>query len=213
MEGEMLYSRSEKISCLKNRHITLTVLIAIVGLFELPKAVTCFNVCSPFVHTFIQNNNLIYYSTSSSSKLAVAESTDDDVTRQLAKARELLEQCKAKLAEETEADEAIDVVEETPIDSESSIETEKRTKVTKTTDDESGLITTDGELMAAISELEDWEIRDIFDCFEDELEESDVSKQLAKRDVASSLYGLRMSMQNEDYAKIFNKKNYWIGEF
>jgi len=209
----MLYSRSEKISCLKNRHITLTVLIAIVGLFELPKAVTCFNVCSPFVHTFIQNNNLIYYSTSSSSKLAVAESTDDDVTRQLAKARELLEQCKAKLAEETEADESIDVVEETPIDSESSIETEKRTKVTKTTDDESGLITTDGELMAAISELEDWEIRDIFDCFEDELEESDVSKQLAKRDVASSLYGLRMSMQNEDYAKIFNKKNYWIGEF
>jgi len=209
----MLYSRREKIPCPKSRHITLTVLIAIVGLFELPKAVTCFNVCSPFVHTFIQNNNLIYYSTSSSSKLAVAESTDDDVTRQLAKARELLEQCKAKLAEETEADESIDVVEETPIDSESSIETEKRTKVTKTTDDESGLITTDGELMAAISELEDWEIRDIFDCFEDELEESDVSKQLAKRDVASSLYGLRMSMQNEDYAKIFNKKNYWIGEF
>lgn len=208
----MLYSRSEKIPCAKSRHITITVLIAIVGLFELPKTVTCFNLCSPFIYSLIQDNNLIHYSTSSSSKLAVAESNNDDVTRQLAKARELLEQTKAKLAEQEEANDSIEVMEEKQMDYESPIEIEKRMKVTKTTDDESGLITTDGELMAAISELEDWEIRDIFDCFEDELEESDVSKQLAERDVAASLYNLRLSMQNEDYTKIFNKRNRWIGE-
>jgi len=216
----MLYSRSSKLSRSKSRHMnSLTFLIAIVSLIELPKTVTCFSACSPFIYNSISDNNLIRFSTSSSSKLAATASKDDDVSRQLAKARELIEQSKAKMAalkEEEEADESTKVVTEEvemTIDLESSREAEKRMKVTKSTDDESGLITTDGDLMAMLSEAEDWEIRDMFDVFEDETEESEVSKQLAKRDVAASLYGLRISMQNEDYSKIFNKRDRWIGEF
>jgi len=213
---------SGKITCSKSRHInSVKVLIIIVGFIELPKTVTCFNVCSPFISSLTLNNNLIHHSTSSSSRLAVTESTDGDISSeiaearnlQIAKSRKLLEETKAKMAARAEAVESTEVVEEMAMDVESPIGTEKRTKLTKSIDDESGLIRTDGELMAAMSEAEDWEIRDLFDCFEDELEESDLSKQLRERDVAASLYGLRVRMQNEDYSKIFNKKNYWIGEF
>jgi len=202
----MLHSRSDKLSRSRSRHINfLKVLITIVGFTELPKTVTCFNVCS-----VVSDSNLIHYSTSSRSKLAGTESTNDDVSRQLAKARELIAQSKVKLAAQQESEQSTEVVEEMPSELE---DAEKRTKVTKSTDDESGLITTDGDLMAMLSEEEDWEMRDIFNVFEDELEESDVSKQLAKRDVAASLYGLRISMQNEDYSKIFNNRDYFIGEF
>jgi hypothetical protein len=51
------------------------------------------------------------------------------------------------------------------------------------------------------------------DVFESEIEEeSEVSKSIAKRDVASSVRNLRKSLQNEDYDKIFDRKNFFIGE-
>ena len=52
----------------------------------------------------------------------------------------------------------------------------------------------------------------LLDVFDDETEETDVSKSLAKRDVAASILNLRISMHNDDYRKIFDTKNYFIGE-
>ena len=69
---------------------------------------------------------------------------------------------------------------------------DKRTKVTKSTNEDSGLITTDGELMAVLSEEEEWEVRSLLDVFEDELEVSDVSKQLARRDAAGIIAAIRL---------------------
>lgn len=194
------------------RPLQIMITIAALIIIELPNTVTCFNACTPFVHRSISQSSIIHVTASSSTRLAATESINDDVSRQLAKAKELLERSKAKLAVQ-EAENSKDAVEKKePIVLKSNEIDEKRIKVTKSTDDESGLITTDGELMAMLSEEEDWEVRDLFDVFKDELEESDVSKQLRKRDVAASIVNLRMSMHNEDYRKIFNTRNRFIGE-
>jgi len=66
--------------------------------------------------------------------------------------------------------------------------------------------------MAALSEEEDWEVRSLFDVFEDELDVSDIDRQLARRDVAGSIAAMRLRMHTPDYMKIFNKKDYFIGE-
>jgi len=120
---------------------------------------------------------------------------NDDVVRQLAKAKKLLELTKTKLAAEEE-DKANNNNEEpqTSMVLEASTTTidDKRTKVTKSTNEDSGLITTDGELMAVLSEEEEWEVRSLLDVFEDELEVSDVSKQLARRDAAGSIAAIRL---------------------
>jgi len=242
------------------RPLQTLITIAALIVIELPDTVTCFNVYTPLVHHSIPQSNIIHFTASSSTRLAATESISDDISRQLAKAKELLELSKAKLAAQEEAGDSKDAVEQKkPIVLKSSEIDEKRLKVTKSTDDESGLITTDGELMAMLSEEEDWEARDMFDVFEDELEESEVSKQLAKRDVAASIVGMRIrsvyicyilknyifalergtevsscfillqqfiitqlllcnaktnnSMHNDDYKKIFNTRNRFIGEY
>jgi len=134
---------------------------------------------------------------SSNTKLSAAMDNvmNDDVVRQLAKAKKLLELTKTKLAAEEE-DKANNNNEEpqTSMVLEASTTTidDKRTKVTKSTNEDSGLITTDGELMAVLSEEEEWEVRSLLDVFEDELEVSDVSKQLARRDAAGSIAAIRL---------------------
>eukprot|EP00979_Chaetoceros_neogracilis_P019119 scaffold11812_cov267-Chaetoceros_neogracile.AAC.1 len=89
---------------------------------------------------------------------------------------------------------------------------DKKTSVLKSKNEVSGLSTYDGDLMAALSEEEDWELKGMFDVFDDEIEESDVSKNLGKRDVAASILNLRRSMHNDDYRRIFDKRNFYIGE-
>jgi len=201
--------------CRRVLSLQMIIAIVIVGLIELPNKVICFNAVTPFIHNSVSENNIIHLSTFTSTRLAAMESMNDDVLRQLAKAKELLELSKAKLAaQEEETDESkVGVEGKTTIVLESSGRDEKRTKVTKSTNDESGLITTDGELMAMLSEEEDWEVRSLLDVFEDELEESDVSKQLRRRDVAASVASMRLRMHGEDYLKIFNTRNRWIGEY
>lgn len=202
-----MYSGS-KYKCIRS----FQMLIVIVGIFEHQYAVTCFNTCTPFIYQSILNCNIIHSGTFST-RLFANESANDDVARQLAKAKELLQLSKAKLAaQEQEVDSNEDAKEKKPVVLETSEIDEKRLKVTKYTNDESGLITTDGELMASLSEEEDWEVRSLIEVFEDELEESEVSKQLRKRDVAASIVNLRMSMHNDDYRKIFNTRNRFIGE-
>lgn len=166
---------------------------------------TLLNVTSAFVSPSINNyqtlqSNIIQSSTS------LQASVDDDISRQLAKAKEILEKAKAKVAQDEAA-------------SKESNEKKKKEKAAKERDElikskneETGLSTFDGDLMAALSEEEEWELKDMFDVFENELEESDVSKQLAERDVAASILNLRLSMKNEDYRKIFDNRNRFIGE-
>lgn len=206
-------SRASMYSGSKYKRIrSFQMLIAIVGLFELQYTVTCFNTCAPFIYHSNLNCNIIHSGTFST-RLSANESANDDVARQLAKAKELLQLSKAKLAaQEQEVDSNEDAKDKNPVVLKTSEIDEKRLKVTKYTNDESGLITTDGELMASLSEEEDWEIRSLIEVFEDELEESEVSKQLRKRDVAASIVNLRISMHNDDYRKIFNTRNRFIGE-
>ena len=74
-----------------------------------------------------------------------------------------------------------------------------------------GLFTTDGDLMAKLSETEEWESRSLFEVFTDEIEKSE-KDPFADRDVAASMYGLRKALQNEDFQKIFDKRNRFIGD-
>jgi len=132
-------------------------------------------------------------------------SVDDDISRQLARSKIILEKAKAKVALEQSGGASVKKEKE-----KSSVD--KKTSVLKSKNEESGLSTFDGDLMASLSEEEDWELKGLFDVFDDETEETDVSKSLAKRDVAASILNLRISMHNDDYRKIFDTKNYFIGE-
>jgi hypothetical protein len=93
---------------------------------------------------------------------------------------------------------------------------DKRQRVIKTVDESTGLITTDGEKMAELSEEEEWEVRTLSEVFENEISDKDVysaaSQQLASRDVAASIWNLRKTLQSDDYKKIFDEKNRFIGE-
>lgn len=136
---------------------------------------------------------------------------DDDINRQLAKAKELLEKAKDKMAQnQQQLQEEAAALKKSKITPDTIVD--KKTSVIKSRNEDTGLIRCDGEVMAALSEEEEWELKGIFDVFEDEVEQSDVSKQLAERDVAASIYNLRLSLQNEDYRKIFDKRNRWIGD-
>jgi len=93
----------------------------------------------------------------------------------------------------------------------------KRQAVTKTINEQTGLITTDGEKMAQYSEQEEWERRPLSEVFENELSDDDdvysqASQQLAQRDVAASIWNLRKELQQGDYQRIFDKRNRFIGE-
>lgn len=87
----------------------------------------------------------------------------------------------------------------------------KREVVIKSVDEKTGLITTDGEKMASLSEKEEWEVRGLLDLFENEIEDK-ASDRFADRDVVASIWNLRKSLQQEDYRRIFDSKNRFIGE-
>jgi hypothetical protein len=169
----------------------------------------------------------------------------DEVTVNLERARAVLEKAKQKLASrdgdgrgtaattmvaEREEDPQRDVVRSSEASSSMSppplpffasreavpLVDNKRQKVIKSIDQETGLITTDGEKMARLSEEEAWEARSLFEVFENEIADKDAysvtSKQLATRDVAASIWNLRKTLQSDDYRKIFDEKNRFIGE-
>lgn len=93
----------------------------------------------------------------------------------------------------------------------------RREQLAKTINEQTGLIQADGEKMAAMSEQEEWEYRTLLEVFENQITEnadvySAANQQLAQRDVAASIWNLRKTMQNSDYQRIFDKKNFFIGE-
>jgi len=130
---------------------------------------------------------------------------EDEIAQQLAKAKAMLAKSKAKLMDDGSA------VAATATDNIPQQSSSKKELVTKTQNDK-GLITTDGDIMAQLSEQEVWEQRPLAVVFPDEEEEDAVSSSLADRDVAASIYGLRKSLQNDDYRKIFDTRNRFIGD-
>lgn len=175
--------------------------------------------------------------TSSSSKDKENEDPEDEVSQAVAKARQLIEKTKQKIEkkgakeeeeegavelsadssekeeEESEEDEALPFFATQAVD-EHEVQ-KRRDLITKSKDEESGLITTDGEKMASLAEEEKWESRGLYDLFRNEIEEDEESlmaEKRASRDVAASMMNLRMRMNKDDFDAIFDKKNRFIGE-
>jgi hypothetical protein len=106
-----------------------------------------------------------------------------------------------------------------------------RESLVKTLNAATGLITIDGEKLAARSEQEEWEFRSLAQVFSEENSDGSAatsvdqtarkmaaasssarSEPLADRDVLASIYNLRLQLQKEDYHRIFDAKNRFIGE-
>ena len=76
--------------------------------------------------------------------------------------------------------------------------------------------------MTSLSNSEPWELRSLSDIgFESEarsdfdgnlVADEDVKKTLAERDLAASIYNLRKVMQTEDFRRVFDSRNRFIGE-
>lgn len=149
--------------------------------------------------------------------VALRASPEEEISSVLERARKVLAKSKAKLEQEENKLEATG--DATPVEipffatSASMDSSTKRERVTKTRDEETGLVTLDGEKMARLSEIEQWEMRPLGEVFENEIKDSqDSSKQLAERDVAASIFNLRKQMKTEDYRRIFDTRNRFIGE-
>ena len=171
--------------------------------------------------------------TSSQLHAASAPREEDDIDRELAKARILLIEAKKQIAAMDAGEEYIRPIEVAhdqdeattripffaKLDASSSSNNHvpsKRDIVIKSRNDD-GLITVNGEEMAKLSEEEMWSARPLDQVFENELNEDEdvyalATESLRQRDVAASIFNLRKSMQPQDYQKIFDKKNYFIGE-
>lgn len=141
----------------------------------------------------------------------------DQIDQELAKARELLAAAKEQLSAMENGTENPESTQtnNTPFFAKLN-RNDKRESVVKSKNDE-GLITVNGDKMAKLSEEESWEARRLGEVFENELDEDEdvyslASKQLGERDVAASIWNLRKTMQTEDYKRIFDKNNRFIGE-
>lgn len=140
----------------------------------------------------------------------MASFQSDEVSRQLARAKELLEEAKAKMDKQEEK--MKEVGESDGSNNTGSTDTELRDRMIKSKNEETGLIMCDGDIMAELSESEEWEQRSLLDVFESEIEDDEITKQLASRDVTASIRNMRLKMHNEDYRRIFDKRNRFIGE-
>ena len=175
--------------------------------------------------------------TSNSNSNSNSINNDDAIQKQLAKARKLIQEAKAKVAaseaaaaaatsdDDDKEDKTITSSTSTKIEKDEQAISKRKSKIVKTQNAQTGLITTDGELMAALSEEEEWEMKSLImdiDEFEgDEYDENNENidrkkrgpkSRLADRDVAASIFNLRMRMKDEDYRRIFNKKQFLIGD-
>jgi hypothetical protein len=173
--------------------------------------------CSQVVSGFIPHATSA--TSTSASRLQAVETLDDEVARQLKRAKEVLAKtkakidAKAKLLEDMDNDpQEAERKSNLPFFASEAVEKvrDKREKVIKSKNEE-GLVTTDGALMAELSEDEEWEARPLLDVFKSESKNSKDST-LADRDVAASIFGLQRVLQTEDFQKIFDKRNRFIGD-
>jgi hypothetical protein len=150
--------------------------------------------------------------------LAASSSPEDDISKQVERARKLLEKTKAKI----EAREAAAIAKEANASTQTSVPffasqlkdaSQKKGKIVKSGNEVDGTLVADGEMMARLSEEEQWEFRSLLEVFKNENEEqSQASSQLDKRDVAASIYNLQKSLTIDDYMRIFDPRNRFIGE-
>jgi di/tripeptidase len=147
---------------------------------------------------------------------AANSNPDDEITRQLERARALIAKTKAKI----EAQEVADAEGTTTTGAAANVpffaskdnkSNSKKDKVIKT-QNEDGLFTTDGDLMAQMSESEEWEVRPLNEVFQTEKEITRKTNKLANRDMSAGIQGLQRVLQTEDYLKIFDKRNRFIGD-
>ena len=142
-----------------------------------------------------------------------------EITKQLERAKAALAVSRAKLEAQEQAEAGLidDVNKEknngkdVPFFAMNSVDdNEKKEKVIKDKN-EDGLFTTDGDLMAKLSEEEEWESRPLLEVFKNEREKSTEAMGI-DRDIGESMYNLRKSLQTEDFRIIFDKRNRYIGE-
>ena len=158
------------------------------------------------------------------------ENYDPAVAAQIRKARKLLRDAKQKLETEEQQKQQSDTSDTTngataalPFFAQQSFtsqaidHTQKIKSKTK-----SGEIIADGDTMTSLSNTEPWERRSLSDIgFESEARsdydgnlvvDEEGKRTLAERDLAASIYNLRKVMQNEDFRKVFDARNRFIGE-
>jgi hypothetical protein len=139
---------------------------------------------------------------------------ENDIAKQLERAKALIAKAKQKMETKEQQEEEPTSGNVPFFASKDASQSNKKGKVIKTTNEE-GLFTTDGDLMAEMSEGEEWEVRKLLDLFEDQSSNAseEGTKTIADRDVAASIYNLRKVLQTEDYMKIFDKRNRFIGDY
>ena len=185
--------------------VGLAIFAATAALMPMPRS-------SAFVVSNINTQPI-----SSPRPMAASSSSNDDISKQLAKAKALLEKSKAKL----ESSKALDDEEEgsssaampffASVDKAQSGD-QKNEKIIKSRNEQDGTVVADGDMMAKISEEEQWEVRSLYEVFENEAKDTSSTAKLAERDVAASMYNLRKSLQDSDFQRIFDSRNRWIGE-
>ena len=159
------------------------------------------------------------------------EKYDFKTAAQIRKARKLLEDAKKKL----EATETVKIdgangeangskneskkQEATPLPffaSRSSIPSSKKIK-SKTN---SGIVA-DGATMTTLSNSEPWELRPLNQMFLNEprsdydgnvVNESSGGSKMAEKDLARQIMNMKRQLQGEDFKKVFDQRNRWIGE-
>ena len=158
-----------------------------------------------------------------------SEKYEPAVAAQIRKAKQLLNETKKKQKQQQDSFLDTELIPPTPKEEEESKEvvlpffaTKQReidtTKIKSKT--KSGEIIADGTQMATLSKSEAWERRSLSQMFTKEARQdwdgNDVTQEtsttLADKDVARSIYNLRKSMQNEDFKKVFDSRNRFIGE-
>lgn len=154
------------------------------------------------------------------------EGFDPAMAAQIRKARQLLNDSKRKQREQEEAvAKAAESGEESakslPFFAAKSLTSSASQNAQKIkSKNESGEIIADGETMASLSKSEPWERRSLSQMFDKEKGEDydgnevdpDLQRALAERDIASSIYNMRKYLQNEDFRKVFDSRNRFIGD-
>jgi len=158
---------------------------------------------------------------------------DPSVADQIRKAKQLINESKKKQKSQEEA--AAKAAEEGTVEEDQAAASSAATlpffanqsltasaaenarKIKSTT--ETGEIIADGDTMASLSISEPWEVRSLTQMFEKENhvdydgnETDGDNGKWANRDVASSIYNLRKKLQTEDFRKVFDSKNWFIGD-
>eukprot|EP00985_Skeletonema_marinoi_P014981 scaffold7649_cov154-Skeletonema_marinoi.AAC.10 len=162
------------------------------------------------------------------------ENYDPSVAAQIRKARKLLRDTKKKMEIEQQQQQQSDESSSTESAPTAALPFFAQKSFTATAIDhtqkiksktKSGEIIADGDTMTSLSNSEPWELRSLTDIgFESEARSDfdgnlveveangEVKKTIAERDLAASIYNLRKVLKTEDFRRVFDSRNRFIGE-